>query len=109
MYVHDKDDGQLASDEAEPWWKERGDYDTICEEHYNSEEEEEEGEGRFTNYSLTSADVPRSEGMHACMHARILISYVFLSGLSMLDERFEEVRRNNNCHCIIIVLNVVHG
>ena len=43
------------------------------------------------------------------MHARILISYVFLSGLSMLDERFEEVRRNNNYYYIIIVLNVVHG
>ncbi|XP_019851057.1 PREDICTED: protein LTV1 homolog [Amphimedon queenslandica] len=76
VYVNDKSSIRESTDDGIPWWKSRGDFDGAMEGEYSSsseeEEEEEEGGGRFTSYSMTSADVPRNEG------------------LSMLDERFEE-------------------
>lgn len=54
-------------EESVPWWKERGDYNSYDTEEEEEEEREEEESYTFTNYSLTSADVPRTDGKYICV------------------------------------------
>ena len=65
MYVNDKSSIHDPTNDGLPWWRGRGGYDGVLEGEYScssQEEEDEEDGGRFTNYSMTSADVPRNEG-----------------------------------------------